>query len=167
MKEAIVNTEIVNSLKAGGAWAYKIPDALTIGGGNRFTAEKPCDIVGFYKGKGFAIESKQIKKYAPIGFKMLRPSQVRNFEEMISKGNRAFVFVNVRVPRDPNRLLIFTYESFRDMGALTTKDVFARCNRGDCLETSRIQTGDGRNFLGEPIPTYKTLFDLSKFFNEL
>jgi len=117
MKEAHVNTEWKNSLKAYGAWAYKIADMPHFTGmKTRFDVEKPCDIVGGYKGIFFGIEGKMIKKYESFGLKNMRPSQIKNLNEMVTKGNRAFVFLNIRILPDQtrgirrmNRLLIFDW----------------------------------------------------------
>lgn len=113
IKESHFNTEIVNSLKEAGAWAYKIPDVL----GTRFTSDKPFDIVGMYGKKGFAIESKQIKSWKAFGSRYLRPSQIENLQLVEDTGNKSFVFLNVRIPankaentRRENCLIIFRFK---------------------------------------------------------
>jgi len=102
----------VNSLREGSAWAYKIPDSPIFAGmKTRFTGAKPCDIVGGYAGYFFGIESKQIKKYQAFGIGALRPSQVGELSKITDAGNRAFVFLNVRIKKPyVNRLLIFDWE---------------------------------------------------------
>ena len=96
MRESDFNTEIVNSIKALGGWAYKIPDIVP-GGGSRFTPDKPCDILGGYKGKFIGIESKQMKKFEALGIRHVRYNQEKSLDEMVAKGNRAFLFINVRI----------------------------------------------------------------------
>ena len=75
MKESTFNNEILNSLRQGGAWAYKIPDSPTSWtmAATRFTPEKPCDIVGMYQKIGFIVEGKQIKKFEAFGMNKMRP----------------------------------------------------------------------------------------------
>lgn len=122
MREAIFNTELVSSLKDQGAWAYKIADSPTSWTSHltRFTAEKPCDIIGLYHSIGFLIESKQIKKWEAFGKTQMRPSQVKNLTEAVEKNNLAYVFLNVRInavkgdQRHVNRLIIFDW---REWGA--------------------------------------------------
>jgi penicillin-binding protein-related factor A (putative recombinase) len=121
MREAQFNTELVNSLKYWGAWAHKIPDLpASMAAGLRFTPDKPCDVVGGY-GKFFAIESKQIKKFEAFGMRFLRDSQIKELNSIIERGNRAFIFLNIRIKavkgkvKRENRLVIFDWKEFREL----------------------------------------------------
>lgn len=122
MRESTFNSELLHSLKEQGAWAYKIPDHPTswTSHATRFTPDKPCDIVGMYKGVGFIIEGKQIKKFEAFGINSLRPSQIMNLDEAVNKGNRAFVFLNIRIKAEKgkvkheNRCLMFDWKIWRD-----------------------------------------------------
>ena len=122
MKENQFNTEVKNSLKKHGAWAYKIADQPTswTASKTRFTPEKPCDIVAIHEGVGMLIEGKQFKKFEAFGLRHLRPSQVKNMDEAVDKNNRAFVFLNIRIKaiagrqRRDNRLIIFDWKIWRE-----------------------------------------------------
>jgi penicillin-binding protein-related factor A (putative recombinase) len=133
VKESKFNSELINSLDHWGAYAYKIPDlpaSMTMG--LRFVAEKPCDIIGGYHGKFFGIESKQIKNFEAFGLRHLRESQIRHLTDMVKRGNRAFVFLNIRIAavkgktKRENRLVIFDWADFSKMTeSLKQKDVMA------------------------------------------
>lgn len=96
MKEKVFNTEVVNSLKALGAWAEKIPD-MPFNPLARFNPEKPSDILGGYKGRFFMIESKQMKKFEALGERHFQHNQIKSLDRAVATGNAAFVFVNVRI----------------------------------------------------------------------
>ncbi len=122
MRESTFNTEIVNSLKSIGAFAYKIADAPSSRmSGMSFTLSKPCDIIGGYRGLFFGIEGKLMKELASFSAKDLRPSQMDALEEMEQNGNPSFVFLNVRLPtrnkkgekqKRLNALVIFDWALF-------------------------------------------------------
>lgn len=117
MKESKFITEVVNSLKSQGLWAYKVPDmpASWMGGtGLRFVPEKPCDIIAMRGKIGLLIECKQIKKFEAFGMRHMRESQIKNLNEVTDKGGLGFVFLNIRIasPRE-NRLIIFEWQEFR------------------------------------------------------
>jgi hypothetical protein len=62
VKEAQVCTEIVNSLKEQGAWAWKIPDASPmLRAQQRYIPARAFDIIAIYKGMPLAIEVKLIR----------------------------------------------------------------------------------------------------------
>lgn len=109
MREAKFNTEIVNSLKEQGAWAEKIPD-VPRGMGLRFLPEKPCDIIGGFKGTFFMIESKQMKKFEAFGARHFRDNQLDALDRAVQTLNPAYAFLNVRIasPRT-NRLIILDW----------------------------------------------------------
>lgn len=116
MRESKFNAELINSLDHWGAYAYKIvdlPASRTMG--LRYVPEKPCDIFGGYHGKFFAIESKQAKKFEAFGIRHLRDAQIKHLTDMVKRGNRAFVFLNIRIAavkgkvKRENRLVIFDW----------------------------------------------------------
>lgn len=122
MNERIFTTEVMQSLRDQGAWAYKIPDApitkeiLKI---TRFTAPKPCDIVASLNGKFIAIECKLSKKAEAFNVNMLRRSQVEHLTNIVKSGGRAFIFLNIRVAPDKsknihrmNRLVILDWANW-------------------------------------------------------
>lgn len=128
MKEAIFNTEVVNSLKKAGAWAWKIPDMPHFAGSmTRFDVAKPCDIISNFGGRLIAIEGKMSKKFETFGLKRLRPSQIFHLDRIVKTGGRAFVFLNVRIAgkKGPvvrgrwtgsnyeNRLIVLDWEAWR------------------------------------------------------
>jgi len=134
MRESVFNTEIVNSLRACGAWAYKISDspASWTMKQTRFTPDKPCDIIGCYNGKFFAIEGKQIKKVKAFGQSTMRLSQIESLTEILDKGGRSFVFLNVRIKgvkgevKQENRLIIFDWSVLGAAeGSIKKKDIDA------------------------------------------
>ena len=95
--------------------------------GLRYTPEKPCDVIGAYRGRFFAIESKQLKKFEAFGMRHMRPAQIRHLDEIVKTGSKAFVFLNIRVPaikgkqKRENRLIIFHWQMFRGLGETTMK----------------------------------------------
>jgi penicillin-binding protein-related factor A (putative recombinase) len=134
MKESQFNTEVLRSLQENGAWAYKIADQPTswTAHATRFTPDKPCDIVAIYRGTGFIVEGKQIKKFEAFGANKIRPSQIKNMDEVVDKGGRAFVFLNIRikavkgVSSHENRLVILDWSKLRDTfqtGSIKAKEL--------------------------------------------
>lgn len=134
MKESLFNTEILRSLQDEGAWAYKIADQPTswTAHATRFTPDKPCDIVAMFLGHGFIIEGKQIKKFEAFGLDKIRPSQIKNMDEAVDKGNRAFVFLNIRIKavkgetQHENRLITFDWAELRERfksGSIKAKEL--------------------------------------------
>jgi len=133
LKESKFNAELINSLDHWGAYAFKIPDlpaSMTMG--LRFVAEKPCDIFGGYHGKFFAIESKQIKKFEAFGLRHIRDSQIKHLTSMVKTGNRAFIFLNIRIAavkgktKRENRLVIFDWADLsRKTESYKQKEVMA------------------------------------------
>lgn len=95
-------------------FAYKLSDSVP-GMGSRFIPEKPCDIISCSKkGRFIAIESKQMKKWASLNKKILRPNQVSALNRITKNNGRAFLFLNIRVPKtkkEPavNHLVIFEW----------------------------------------------------------
>ena len=122
IKESFFNTEIVNSIKYHGGWAYKVPDMpVSMLVGLRYTPEKPCDILASHRGFSFAIEGKMLKGYQAFHPNVMRPSQVREFNDMSERDMLAFVFLNIRRSGDSkksikhaNNLIIFEWTHLRD-----------------------------------------------------
>jgi len=120
MKEANFNTEIVNSIKDAGHWAYKIPDMPRVPGLLRFIPDKPCDIIASVGGRTVAIESKQFKKWQALGMRHLEDSQIKNLDEIVKDGGKGFIFLNIRIKGDKelgikreNKCLIFEWNEFK------------------------------------------------------
>lgn len=99
MIEADFNTEIINSLKWHGYYAYKIPDMPNAARRViRFIPVKPCDVIACTPGGRFiGIEGKLIKKWQGMHVGMIRESQVNALDEMVKRNARAFIFVGVRI----------------------------------------------------------------------
>jgi len=94
LKENEVNTEIVNSIKRMGYWAYKIPDPSANSFGKVQATVRPFDIIASINGKSVAIETKIITTpYKKFSIDMLEPHQITNLSEHDGYG---FVFLNLR-----------------------------------------------------------------------
>lgn len=108
MKESKCNTEVVRSLKKIGWGAYKLPDVL----GQRFTVNKPCDILACSpKGRFVAIESKLFKKVKGFNLSELRPNQIEALEKnSIKRKGRAFIFLFISIKADKSKGLKSSYE---------------------------------------------------------
>ena len=96
--------------------------------GLRYVPEKPCDVLGAYRGRFFAIESKQMKKFEAFGMRHMRPAQIKHLNEITKTGSKAFVFLNVRIPaikkikqKRENRLIIFEWRHFQGLGEVSLK----------------------------------------------
>jgi len=163
MRESVFNTEVKNSIKEYGGWAYKIPDSPVSRtmGATTFTPEKPCDIIFAYrstfnkKAKPIwgGIEGKQMKKFESFGIMDIRASQIRNLTEMDKLGAKCFIFLNVRIAKlrgnkHENRLIIFKWPDI-------TKVLRYGCIGKDDIE--RAPHIKGKN----------GLFDLRDFLEEL
>lgn len=115
MREQTFTTEIMNSLKSYGFWAYKIPDApysRMKDAGLRFIPPKPCDIVACKDGKFYAIETKQMKKWEKLSIDTFTLSQITNMTNIVKAGGVAYAFVNVRIKKESiDELLIFKWDS--------------------------------------------------------
>lgn len=147
MNEKHFVTEVKNSLKAAGcSFAYKIPDfpqsMLT---GARFNPAKPLDIVAAYGPYFLGIECKQIKEYRNFRASDVRPSQLETLCDLKAKGTAGFIFLNIRIAREVNKLVIFDWA--------TWWPILARDNK---IEKASL--------IGAPgIPGRKGLFDLKPF----
>lgn len=92
----------------------------------RFTASKPCDLVACIDGNFVAIECKQIKKWKAFGLGDMRPSQLVNLPAVVKSGGKAFVFLNVRIARKENRLIILDWETWGprlERGSIKARDL--------------------------------------------
>lgn len=127
MKEAVFNTEIVNSIKDLGWFAHKLTDTPRVPG-LRFISEKPFDIFAVAHGTPIAIESKQFKKFQGFSIRYLRDNQIEYLDKMIASGGRAFVFLNVRIPtikgvqKRENRCYIIDWAKW-DRNQIPVKDI--------------------------------------------
>lgn len=119
MREAIFNTEVVNTLKSYGWFAYKLGDMIP-SASLRFIPEKPCDIISCTsRGQLIAIESKQIKKWSGLKAKMLRDNQVSALDKVVKNSGLAFLLLNIRIPRHndkqaENWCVVFNWAKHRE-----------------------------------------------------
>ena len=113
-KESRFNTEIKNSIVAAGGWAHKLPDPPRGGGGEgrTFTTKRPCDLVYFFRNNGGVIESKFQRGFKAFGGR-LAEHQIETLNQVVATGNEAWVFLNIYVPRETNRLLAFPWPDNR------------------------------------------------------
>jgi penicillin-binding protein-related factor A (putative recombinase) len=142
MKEAVFITDIVNSLKEQGcAFVYKPPDspASWTQSMTRFTAPKPCDIITADKKGLILIECKQIRKWEAFSEYDMRPSQVKALGEAKAMGQKAYVFLNVRVTAERvNVLLIFNWSKLCEIwgsqkGCIRAKEIRERCESSQAI----------------------------------
>jgi len=114
-KEQTFCTEIINSFEQKGIWAYKIPDMPRFKGQKtRFSIKKPFDIIVDYYSRFMAIECKFSR-----GFKAMNISQFEkknnNQIDNLLQHNLCYIFLNIFIPREINRLLIFDREAIGDL----------------------------------------------------
>lgn len=120
----IVSSELVPAFNKRGCYAYKIPDPpSTFGNAShvRFTKKRPYDFVAAPHGLFMAGEAKLIKKVAAFGWGHLKEHQQEALDDVLLKGNLAYVFLLVREKADKekdikmlNRLYIFEYGFLKD-----------------------------------------------------
>lgn len=136
MKEADFTADLMDSLRAHGAYCYKIADspASWTAGITRFTPDKPCDVVTCFKGQFIAIECKQIKKFQAFGRTQIRQSQMDAADAICAAGGLAYIFLNIRikavkgVSKPENRLLIFEWREWSKTfkaGTIKQKDLMS------------------------------------------
>jgi hypothetical protein len=115
MREANVCTEIVNSLKACGAWAYKIDDPRGFAPGI-FHRPRPFDILFFAGTKGGAIEVKMIKEWRSLKASMFQDHQIQNLDTIKAIGGNAYCLLNVRIKTPyTNRLIILKWKEWGEI----------------------------------------------------
>jgi len=122
VKEGQFLTEVKHSFNDVGCYAYKIPDMPSgFVTGFRFNPDKPYDMVVGLKGDFAAIEGKLLKKFEAFGMRHIRDCQIKGLDEVVSTGNRAYIFLNIRVSGDKekrikraNRLLVWEWENFKE-----------------------------------------------------
>lgn len=158
MKEATFTTEVIRSVRHGGAWAYKIPDApitkeiLKI---TRFTNAKPADIVVCNGGGFVAIETKQFKSWRALSHRDFRPEQLKGLQEIVDNKGRAFVFLNIRIKKPyENRLIIFDWATWGDR-ITNGPSIFAKELKERLFYESFLIGND---------PNKKRVFDLTDWF---
>jgi hypothetical protein len=129
----------------------------------RYTPEKPCDIVAMFGSVGCLIECKQVKTVEAFGMRHMRPSQIKNLDEVVNKGGLGFVFLNVRVKgakgvsKHMNKLIIFDWYFFRQQEeSIKAKQLVEILSRDGWFD------GDKLGQLGVTVG-FKDLFDLSSF----
>lgn len=102
----------MNSLKdAGCKWTFKPADnpMSWTQSATRFTPPKPCDIITCDHKGLILIECKQMKKFGAFGIDKMQPSQIKNLSEAEQMGQRAFVFLNVRIAH-PRTNICFAFD---------------------------------------------------------
>jgi len=116
VKESVFQKEVIKSFREAGGWAEKFPDFPTsqMDSANldtvRFTPEKPFDVMGMFRFRAFAVECKQMKGFKALNLGMMRDSQIRVLTEVTERqAAHAFVFLNVRIGRTINRLIILPW----------------------------------------------------------
>jgi len=110
-KESNFNTEVKNSIIAAGGWAHKLPDPPK----KIATASsvRPCDLVYFLLNIGGVIESKFQRNFNAFGPSRMAEHQIKTLNEVMATGNEAWVFLNIYIPRETNRLLAFSWPDNR------------------------------------------------------
>ncbi len=130
MKEKDFCTEVKNSLVAAGHWATKIPDWPVAMSGDRsrarFNPTKPCDIIAGIHGRLVPIECKFKRKLQAFSLRDMRRDQVAAFDDLVARGYRPFVFLNIRA-KGMNRCYVFPWYEIRKRGkTFTAADLEAR-----------------------------------------
>lgn len=114
MKERQFVTELKHSFQKHDAHFHKIIDMPHFTGQRtRFDIKKPFDILIAYKGTPIAIEAKIIKKYQAFGAQIKKHQKEALTE--YSKHGHAFIFLNVRIPRKTNHLIIFDWAQYSEI----------------------------------------------------
>ena len=165
MRESKFTTEIIRSLKHCGHYAYKIPDSpLSKGMNSGMAYSKPCDIVAGVFGDFVGIETKIMNKFRAFGLYDMQPSQIKNLTEMIETGNKAFVFLNVRISspfpaKRVNRLIVFEW------GALSERFKTGSIMKDEIEELN--YTKKSGKFFDKRNKKVDGVFDLSLFHAQL
>lgn len=120
MIEADFSGELVKSLKMAGAWAFKIPDAPYSKAIKRRPIYKHYDISAVYQAMPIAIECKLLHGFEAFGIRHLRESQINALTNHSRCGGLAFVALNVRIPYQENRLIIWPWIDFLSAAAPTS-----------------------------------------------
>lgn len=152
MQEKNFQTEVINSLKANGAFAYKIPDQPRYSdSAQRFNPPKRFDILAVYSGVPLAIECKFYKEFKGFGLNQFRDEQIDALNDHAAAGGKSFAFLNIRIKKPyENRLLIFDWPWF-----------YRTLSRaGKCIPKNEIE-------LYPFLVGYKSQFPLSNWLNEL
>jgi penicillin-binding protein-related factor A (putative recombinase) len=151
-KERQFCTEVINSLKACGAAAYKIPDMPASFGGDqmRFSAPKGVDIIACHHGRSLLIECKFYREFKGFGLTQLRDDQIKTLDAFSAAGSSAYVFLNIWMANQENRCLIFEWSWFKQI----------QQHAGKCIPKKEIETYPY-------LKGKKGLFDLTEFLSEL
>lgn len=78
---------------------------------------RPFDNITLIDGKLIAIEGKFQKSFKAFGMSQIRDSQKLNLDAVTHGGGAAFIFLNIWIPRQENRLIIFDWTSFKSRTA--------------------------------------------------
>ena len=118
-KEAQFLTELKHSFRAQveQCFWYKITDVpMGIRNSNspmRFNVAKPFDVLAILNGVPVAIEAKYQNSFAEFGMGQIRPSQVIGLEAFAAGGGHSYIILNIRIPNECNRVLIFNWQEFK------------------------------------------------------
>lgn len=120
-------TRIGASLKARGAFFYKIPDSIR-SVVTRFTPSKPADAIIAYAGRAALVEAKHMRGYQAFGLRHLRASQTTGLAEWSKTGSPAYVVLNVTQRRQEstkayNHVLVFEWDAFARKGRYTKAEL--------------------------------------------
>lgn len=100
MNEKKTNTEVTNSLKHFGFFAYKIADTM----GTQFIVTKPCDILACSPhGVFVAVECKLMKKWGKVDRKILRENQIESLDAAVARNGIAYFILNIHIAANPQK----------------------------------------------------------------
>lgn len=75
---------------------------------------RPCDNITLLDGRLLAIEGKFQKSFKAFGMGQIRDSQVLNLDAITQGGGVASIFLNIWIPREENRLIIWEWSDFKE-----------------------------------------------------
>lgn len=165
MRESKFTNEVRRSFEHVGHYFYKIPDSpLSQGMNSGMAYEKPCDAVAGVYGEFVGIETKLMKEFRALSLRDMRPSQIKHLTRMIETGNKAFVFLNVRISspfpaKRVNRLIVFEW------GALYKRLLVSSIKKKEIMQLN--YTKKSPPFVDKRNKKVDGVFDLSLFHAQL
>lgn len=131
-KEALFLTELKHSFReqVKNVFWYKIKDtpaSVHASGAMRFDTPKPFDVLAVINGIPIAIEAKYMSDYQAFGKRHLRPAQVIGLEAFINGGGHSYIVLNIRKPREVNRVIIFNWLDFKKLDKSIGKNQLQQC----------------------------------------
>ena len=106
MNERRFMSNIKSSFLENNIWSTILVD------GSDFSP-RPCDMIANYHGRLWAIEGKFQKSFKAFGLSQIRDSQRLNLDAITQGGGIASIFLNIWIPRQENRLLIWHLQDFK------------------------------------------------------